>query len=108
MNVFRGHKFGVYSVAFSRDEHRLVTGGGDDITKLWEIQSGKLMRSFREKNSDGTIDRVSFSPGARELFSTSLAEGTHAIWDVDTGRMRDLPQLYVGFSSDGQLEFRLR
>jgi WD40 repeat protein len=67
--TLKGHDRGVYNLAFSPDGKTLASAGHDHSVRLWEVETGKLLR---------TIDGLRFtsweSPSAR----------TAAVWPVGT------------------------
>ena len=45
MRTLTGHTDIVFSVAFSRDGNRVVSGSGDNLVKIWDIQTGAEVSS---------------------------------------------------------------
>ena len=82
-SVLSGHASGVTSLAFSLDGTLLVSGGGDRTIKLWDIQTGGVVKNFYASPHD--VCSVSISPDA-----ITIASGSHkdriCLWDVRTGR----------------------
>jgi WD40 repeat protein len=90
LRVLGGHRFEVYSVAFSPDGKTLASGGGylgPDLKPgeimLWDVDTGKLRESL--KKHAGGVWSVAFSPDGKTLASGS-ADKTIRLWDVATGR----------------------
>jgi WD40 repeat protein len=90
LRVLSGHRFEVYSVAFSPDGKTLASGGGylgpelkPGEIMLWDVDTGKLRESL--KGHAGGIWSVAFSPEGKILASGS-ADKTIWLWDVATGR----------------------
>lgn len=97
---------GIFGIGFSRDGRTLITGNFNGTVKLWDVASGRLLRSL-----DGHTDVVYkgvLSPDEKILASCSR-DGKIKIWEVATGReLRTLsghtrPVKAVAFSPDGKL-----
>ena len=81
-SVLSGHKGCVTSLTFSLDGTLLASGGADRTIKLWDIQTGGVVKTFH--TSIYQVCSVSISPDA-----TTIASGSHnntiCLWDVRTG-----------------------
>ncbi len=105
VRTFKHNKI-VWTVSFSPDGRYLATGSRvDDTTKLWEVATGREVRSFEK--SDGFS--VSFSPDGRYL--ATLVADVAKMWEVATGQLvrtfdaeRKLPgwSRSASFSPDGR------
>jgi len=79
-----GHFGPVLSVAFSPDgKYALSAGSYDRIIKLWDIATGKEVRTF-QGHSD-YINSVAFSPEMKYALSGSN-DKTLKLWDIATGK----------------------
>lgn len=75
----------VYSVDVSLDGKFALSGDNAGTVKLWDIQSGKVLKTF--KGHTGTINSVAFSPDGNSALSGS-DDGTARLWDIATGTER--------------------
>ena len=76
-----GHMESVTSLAISPDGTLLVSGSACDDTKLWDVQTGGVVKVFRVVASS-----VSISPDA-----TTIASGSYwgvDLWDIRSGTRR--------------------
>jgi predicted NACHT family NTPase len=79
-----GHTSSLSSVAFAPDGRTVLSGSWDHSLKLWDVASGRLLRSF-DGHSDW-VNSVAFAPDGRTVLSGS-ADGTLKLWDVESGRL---------------------
>jgi WD40 repeat protein len=100
-----GHTSGVRSVAVSPDGRTLISGSDDHTLKLWDVASGREMRTF--KGHDDYVRSVAFSPDGHTIASGG-DDKTIKLWDVASGRVLrtlsgDGDAVYsVAFSPDGR------
>lgn len=99
------HRDILFDAEISPDGTLLATAGYDQIIHLWEIASGKLLRSFPSHN--GAIYDLAFSADGAVLASAS-GDGTCKIWQVATGERLDTlnqpeaEQYRIAFTPDGK------
>jgi len=73
----------VHVLAFSPDGSQALTGGTEDNShRLWDLETGKCLRIWREHKA--LIWSGAFSPAGRRGLSASEDE-TIRIWDLETG-----------------------
>ncbi len=104
LQTFKGHTLLVNSVSFSPDSKSALSGSwaddeieyvpvpgtdksalsksADSTMKLWNVATGKCLRSFKKHNGD--VGSVSFSPTGKYALSGSKDQ-TLKLWDVETG-----------------------
>ena len=78
-----GHTGDVLSVAFSPDSRFALSGSSDNTLRLWEVATGKELRSFT--GHMGFVTSVAFSPDGRSVLSGSW-DKTLSLWEVATGK----------------------
>ena len=105
MAELKGHSNPVSSVAFSNDGRLLVSGGGDLIVKVWDVQNGTEVRSLRGHGD--WVSSVAFGSDSRFILSASV-DKTVKLWELSNeetvppiGHTRRLETVAV--SADGKL-----
>src|SRR4029079_3083477 len=74
-----------WSLAFSRDERLLVSGGVEGAVMLWCVEARGLLS--RLPGHDGPVNHVSISPDG-SLIATSGQDGAVMLWDPTSGACR--------------------
>jgi WD40 repeat protein len=122
-----GHRRAIRSIAFSPDGRWLASGAKDNTIKIWDVASGRLLRTLYGHGSP--VNALAVSPDGKLLASGSgksydiryaklffqggqvggVSEDTTVrVWDVATGRQLQmlkghaLSVMAVAFSSDGR------
>ena len=104
-NHLETHSSQVLSVSFSPDSKTLASGSADNTVKLWDVSTGKEIRTLQGHSS--AVYSVSFSPDGKTLASGSW-DKTIKLWDVTTDKeIRTLKGhsdlvLSISFSPDGK------
>ena len=100
-----GHSLGVTSVAFSPDGKLLASGSDDKTVKLWDVASGRELRTFSGHTEHGLLRRLLAGRARcwpRAAATTPSSSGT---WPAGAScaRSAGIRMVYsVAFSPDGQ------
>lgn len=105
LEVFRGHKDFVNSVAYHPDGHFIASGAKDHTVRIWDVQTGQLMHCLTEHEKP--VNSVVYSPDGRFLASASN-DKTIRIWDAQTNQLvhcllgHEAEVMCATYSPDGQ------
>ena len=98
---------GACALSYSRDGKRLATASVDGSARLWDTETGKLLRSF--EGHEGPVSGVALSPDGMILATVGSDDRTVKLWEAGNGRLRlSLDKQASGisclaFSPDGKL-----
>ena len=83
-----GHSDTVFGVSFSPDGKLLATGAADKFVKVFEVPSGKFVKSF-EGHTHHVLD-VGWTPDGKKIVSCG-ADNFVKVWDYEKGeKLRDI------------------
>ncbi|PSQ77801.1 MAG: hypothetical protein BRD35_02865 [Bacteroidetes bacterium QH_7_62_13] len=74
----------VFSVAFSPDGKYALSGNDDMTARLWDVETGELLRTF--DGHSGLVIAVAFSPDGQYVLSGS-SDMTVQLWNVGDGSL---------------------
>jgi WD40 repeat protein len=97
-----GHKAKVKNIALSPDGKTLLSGDVFGNLKLWDFNSGELIRNF--EGVPGIIYSLAFSPDGKTCAVGTLY-GRVGVWEVSTGRILASYENMgnqIAFSPDGR------
>ena len=77
------HRDTIYDLAFSPDGRLLATCGYDRLIKLWDVPTGKEVRTLKD-HSDAVYG-LAFSPNGK-LLASAAADRAVKVWDVSSGK----------------------
>jgi WD40 repeat protein len=69
----------IVCMAYAPDGRFLATGDVDGVVRLWDPETGKLLRALTGHQS--AVRSLGFTPDGRELASGS-SDGTIVLWDM--------------------------
>ncbi|KAG7099702.1 hypothetical protein E1B28_001522 [Marasmius oreades] len=81
LGVCKGHKRGVWTVRFGREERVLATGSGDKTIRLWNLEDFSCVKTF--EGHTNSVLRVDFLNAGMQMVS-SASDGLVKIWNVQT------------------------
>jgi len=96
-----GHSDRVTSVDYSADGNYILTGGMDQVVKLWETKTGFLVRTF--KGHKGMVYQAKFSPDGKYFYSCSHDDKLFIKWETATGKMVLKKEMGINAMSDFSL-----
>jgi len=73
---------GIHAFIFSEDGKQIIAAYEDGRVRIWEVQSGKLLRAFRIYNRVLWRAPIAFSPQAKLLAAGDWYNDTVALWDL--------------------------
>ncbi len=77
--LLSGHKAHVRSVRFSHDGRLLVSGSHDNTVKVWSVETGSAIKTFR--GHDSWVRACAFHPNGRSILSGSHDQHAFA-WSI--------------------------
>jgi WD40 repeat protein/uncharacterized caspase-like protein len=77
-----GHSEDVSAVVLSPNERIVLSASEDATLKLWELETGRLIRSI---STGSAIHAILFAPDGRQAMSGGT-DGSLSIWDVQTSK----------------------
>lgn len=100
-----GHTDGINSLCFSSDGKNIVSGSSDKTLKLWDLQTGLVLKTF--KGHSGSVYAIAISKDGNFIISASQDQ-TIKIWDIVSGKeIRTIQTTYavtaLALSPDGKL-----
>mgnify|MGYP000595491204 CR=1 FL=1 len=102
-----GHSDRVKCVDFSEDGKYIMTAANDQIIKLWQVNNGMLVRTFR--GHKGMVYDAKLSMDGKYIYSCSWDDKSFIKWDIANGKIlkrlinTKTPVSSFSLSHDGKL-----
>jgi WD40 repeat protein/energy-coupling factor transporter ATP-binding protein EcfA2 len=95
----------IRNLAFSPDRQKLLGVGEDQVVRVWDVTSGKLVS--RLEGHEASVEQAQFSPDG-QFIATASRDHTTRIWQVASGQALTVLHQQstitsIGFSPNGQL-----
>lgn len=81
--IQKGHELSVLAVGISPDSNYVATGSRDKSAKLWELSTGREVRSFL--GHQASVNCLDFSSDGKYLVTGSRDQSVR-VWEVSTGK----------------------
>jgi WD40 repeat protein/tRNA A-37 threonylcarbamoyl transferase component Bud32 len=94
LHTLTHHARWVTAVAISRDSKWLVSGGLDDVIKVWNLETGDLLQTLAGHSKP--VNSLAISPDC-QLMASASDDHTIKIWNLATG---NLVQTLTGHTRD--------
>ena len=79
-----GHSDYIWSICFLNDGKMVASGSRDKIIKIWNIETGKVIRNLEEHTD--TVWSICLSSNGKTLVSGSYDKYI-IVWNVETGKV---------------------
>ncbi len=110
VRILNGHSDTVFTVAYSNDGSKIVTGAGDALTLIWDAASGKVVRELEDMTAwilgeSGKVFKAALSPDGKTLVTSP--PGKSVIWDIASGKRLGMVRVdrgrtpHISFNADG-------
>ncbi len=87
LTVQTGYSFPINSVAISFDGRTIVTGGDDRTVKVWDVASGRELKTLRGHTE--SVTSVHIAPNGQTIASGS-SDNTVKLWNVNGLELKTL------------------
>jgi WD40 repeat protein len=81
VHILKGHTATVWTVAVSRDGKRAVSGSDDKTARVWDLESGKELRSW---NLGWNVHAVDITADGKQA---AVGAATFALYDLEKDRL---------------------
>lgn len=103
--IQKGHELAVVAVAVSPDSNYVATASKDKSAKLWEMSTGREVRSFL--GHEATVTSLEFTADGKYLITASN-DKTVRTWDVSSGKELSVirtPDIITDIAIDPTMRF---
>lgn len=87
----------VRALHYAHKESLLITAGNDDLIKIWDVNSGELIRTL--VGHTGHIGSIALSLDESQIISGSYEDNTIRVWDFNSGALLNTYERGSGIAS---------
>jgi WD40 repeat protein len=80
-----GHSERVKCIDYNHDGSYLISGGNDNVIKLWQVANGLVIRTFQGHR--GLVYDIEWGRDEKNIFSCSWDDRRIIKWDIATGKI---------------------
>jgi serine/threonine protein kinase/formylglycine-generating enzyme required for sulfatase activity len=111
--VLKGHEGPIKRIRFLPDGKQFVSVARDGTARLWNVETGELVRTFASTGADKTLNNLAISPDGTRLAMGGSSYRVY-LFDIASGKLerfiqfKDVGQAATGglaFSADGASVF---
>ena len=96
MKTLTGHLDFIWSIVLLQDDSTLLSGGIDKTIKMWDINTGNLIRNLPTEHTSHITKLMQLS---RELIVSCANDGSIKFWDFKGNVCAHTIQVEVGVST---------
>jgi WD40 repeat protein len=86
-------------IEFSPDGKKIASSGHDELARIWDVESGKLLHQLKGRT-------VVFFPDGKRIATAGCEDGIVRIWDTESGKeLQTIKGIFPEFSPDGKKFF---
>ena len=82
IRTLTGHNRSVGALAVTPDGSRVISGSFDNTLKIWDLENGRIIRTFTNTSLYNSFTTVAVTPDGSRAISGSR-DGTLILWDLD-------------------------
>jgi WD40 repeat protein len=81
--AWNAHKGGAYFAEFTKDGRSVISGGADNMARLWDPVGGKLL--FELRGHTNGVTGADIAPDGTRICTISTYDHTARVWDLGSG-----------------------